>query len=62
MNLQPGQIIVALNGTLIKNTQDLINYLKYTIPNQTLIVTLKIGDTLKNIFNVNTIKAFFIIL
>lgn len=49
MNLQPGQIIVALNGTPIKNTQDLINYLKHTIPNQTLIVTLKIDDTLKNI-------------
>lgn len=49
MNLQPGQVIVALNGTPIKNMQDFLGYLRNTIPNQTLIITLKTDDILKNV-------------
>ncbi len=48
-HLQTGQVIIALNGTLIKNTQDFLSYLSHTKPNQTLIITLKIDDTLKNV-------------
>jgi len=45
VNLQPGQIIVAFNGTPIKNLQDFLGYLKNTVPNQTLIITLKTGES-----------------
>lgn len=48
-NIQPGDVIIALNGTPIKNVQEFIKYLANATPNQTLTITLKIDDTIRNV-------------
>ena len=43
--LQPNDIIIAMNGTKIKNGDDLAAYLEeYTLPGDTLVLTIQRGD------------------
>ncbi|MGB9729028.1 MAG: site-2 protease family protein [Thermoprotei archaeon] len=49
VNIQPGDIIIALNGTLIKNIQEFVKYLANAAPGQTLTITLEHDNIIRNV-------------
>ncbi|MEM3832759.1 MAG: site-2 protease family protein [Thermoprotei archaeon] len=48
-NIQLGDVIIALNGTLIKNIQEFTAYLANAAPGQTLIITLEHDNIIRNV-------------
>lgn len=47
-HLSAGDVIVAVNGTTVNSVQNLSSYLSNTVPNQTLILSIKHSGTINN--------------